>query len=186
VVQCRVGGAVQGGWCSAGCSCLAGACLAWQRRATPLHHVRSSMAELACNVECHNTTALLLQPGDLLVTHTLPPCPPPPCRVITVHNHPENLKLPATTRHLKYQLADIESADISPLLGPAFEFIEQAQARKEGEQHAGAATCCLLLPYAAYCRLRPHCSSCAEPTVPPARPVAAAVQLLVLPARLLM
>lgn len=141
-----------------------------------MHNLSCSMAELARDILCHSIVAVLrcLTAGVTAPLHTHTRCPlPPPCRVITVHNHPENLKLPATTRHLKYQLADIESADISPLLGPAFDFIEQAQARKEGGQHAGAAL-------VASCCCGACCSSCAESTMPHARPVAVAVQLLVL------
>jgi hypothetical protein len=56
-----------------------------------------------------------------------------------VHNHPENLKLPAAIRHQRHALADIETSDISPMLAPSYEFIEQAKARGEAVLvHCGA------------------------------------------------
>ena len=55
----------------------------------------------------------------------------PMCRVITVHNDPGRLKLPKSQfKHLKFELPDIEAADVSKFFNPTFELIEEA--RKEG------------------------------------------------------
>lgn len=49
-------------------------------------------------------------------------------RIITVHNHPDNLKPPGGIQHLKFELPDVESADIAACFQPAFECIEGARA----------------------------------------------------------
>lgn len=54
------------------------------------------------------------------------------CRLITIHNHPDNLKPPAGFKHLKFTLADIDTADIAPAFGPTFDFIEGARSSNQG------------------------------------------------------
>ncbi|KAL6765845.1 MAP kinase phosphatase 5 [Haematococcus lacustris] len=72
--------------------------------------------------------------------------------VVTVHNHPENLKpkLPKGVRWLPWTLADVDTADISPCFHRTFEFIEDARNRKQAVLvHCGAgvsrsATLCMM------------------------------------------
>ncbi|KAJ9508775.1 hypothetical protein QJQ45_028089 [Haematococcus lacustris] len=72
--------------------------------------------------------------------------------VVTVHNHPENLKpkLPKGVRWLPWSLADVDTADISPCFHRTFEFIEDARNRKQAVLvHCGAgvsrsATLCMM------------------------------------------
>lgn len=49
--------------------------------------------------------------------------------IMTVHNHPSNLKPPANIKHLKVEMPDVETADISQHLQAAYEFIEAARER---------------------------------------------------------
>lgn len=60
--------------------------------------------------------------------------------LLTIHNNPERMQPgPEVVRHLRIQLADVESEDISASLRPAHEFIEAARA--EGRAvlvHCGA------------------------------------------------
>ncbi|KAI3430229.1 hypothetical protein D9Q98_004826 [Chlorella vulgaris] len=60
--------------------------------------------------------------------------------VVTIHNNPDNLKLPASKySHLKIELADIDVADIGAHLRSSFDFIEAAVARKQAVLvHCGA------------------------------------------------
>ena len=54
--------------------------------------------------------------------------------VISIHNNPENLKLPASYRRLAIELADVETANISAWLSKAYDFMEEARAAGHGEQ----------------------------------------------------
>lgn len=54
------------------------------------------------------------------------------CRIITVHNNPENMKPPAKYKHLQLPLADVETEDISQFFNSSYEFIEQARVDKTG------------------------------------------------------
>ncbi|KAK9861523.1 hypothetical protein WJX84_009942 [Apatococcus fuscideae] len=45
-------------------------------------------------------------------------------RVLTIHNSPEEVRFPASVKHLRLQLADVETQDISPLFATSFDFIE--------------------------------------------------------------
>ena len=58
------------------------------------------------------------------------------CRVLTIHNSPEEVKFPAEVEHLRMQLADVETQDISPLFAPSYDFIEAGVHAKEGVTHA--------------------------------------------------
>ncbi|KAL4421080.1 hypothetical protein ABPG77_001375 [Micractinium sp. CCAP 211/92] len=60
--------------------------------------------------------------------------------IITIHNNPDNLKLPpGKYKHLKIELPDIDTADISAHLHTAFDFIEENRAAKRGVLvHCGA------------------------------------------------
>ncbi len=55
-------------------------------------------------------------------------------RVITIHNNPENMQLPAKFKHLRLQLADVDTQDISKFFATAYTFIEEARAANEGVQ----------------------------------------------------
>lgn len=48
--------------------------------------------------------------------------------VVTIHNNPGNLRLPPRWRHLRIELADVDSADMAPHLEPVYAFIEEARA----------------------------------------------------------
>eukprot|EP00198_Chlamydomonas_reinhardtii_P011653 XP_001700990.1 MAP kinase phosphatase 5 [Chlamydomonas reinhardtii] len=52
-------------------------------------------------------------------------------RILTIHNHPENLRPPAGIKHLRQQLPDIEDADISAYFSEAFDFIDEGRERKQ-------------------------------------------------------
>ncbi|EFN52440.1 hypothetical protein CHLNCDRAFT_138968 [Chlorella variabilis] len=60
--------------------------------------------------------------------------------VVTIHNNPDNLRLPpGRYSHLKIELPDIETADISAHLRAAYDFIEEARAAKRAVLvHCGA------------------------------------------------
>ncbi len=53
-------------------------------------------------------------------------------RVLTIHNNPENLRLPARFQRLTFELADVDTQDISPFFAASYDFIEAARAAKEG------------------------------------------------------
>ncbi|KAG2482605.1 hypothetical protein HYH03_018489 [Edaphochlamys debaryana] len=60
-------------------------------------------------------------------------------RVLTIHNHPENLRLAPGLRHLRFSVPDIEDVDISQYFSEAFDFIDEA--RDKGQAvlvHCGA------------------------------------------------
>ncbi|BDA42767.1 probable dual specificity protein phosphatase 6 at N-terminal half [Coccomyxa sp. Obi] len=60
-------------------------------------------------------------------------------RVITIHNNPENMQLPAKFKHLRLQLADVDTQDISKFFATAYTFIEEARGANEGVLvHCGA------------------------------------------------
>ncbi|KAG2441094.1 hypothetical protein HXX76_003946 [Chlamydomonas incerta] len=52
-------------------------------------------------------------------------------RILTIHNHPENLRPPPGIKHLRQQLPDIEDADISAYFSEAFDFIDEGRERKQ-------------------------------------------------------
>ena len=53
-------------------------------------------------------------------------------RVVTIHNNPENVALPAKMARLQFQLADVDTQDASPFFAPTFDFIEEARAAGQG------------------------------------------------------
>ncbi len=53
-------------------------------------------------------------------------------RVITIHNNPENMQLPSRFKHLRLQLADVDTQDVSKFFAPTYTFIEEARAANEG------------------------------------------------------
>lgn len=53
-------------------------------------------------------------------------------RVITIHNNPENMQLPGSFKHLRLQLADVDTQDVSKFFAPSYTFIEEARAANEG------------------------------------------------------
>ena len=52
--------------------------------------------------------------------------------MITIHNHPQNMTLPAAYAHLKIELPDIDTADITAHFGPSFNFIEEGRVKNQG------------------------------------------------------
>lgn len=52
--------------------------------------------------------------------------------MVTIHNHPENLKLPSRLNHLRLELPDVEVADISKYFNEVFAYIEEAKVKKHG------------------------------------------------------
>lgn len=55
-------------------------------------------------------------------------------RVVSIHNNPENLELPAKFQRLQFQLADVDTQDCSPSFAPTFDFVEEARAAGQGMQ----------------------------------------------------
>ncbi len=55
------------------------------------------------------------------------------CRVLSIHNSPEDLKLPSKMQHLQMKLADVDTQDISPFFDPSYDFIEAGIHANEGE-----------------------------------------------------
>ena len=53
-------------------------------------------------------------------------------RVLTIHNNPENLRLPPRFQRLSFTLADVDTQDVSPFFAPSYDFIEAARAAREG------------------------------------------------------
>lgn len=51
---------------------------------------------------------------------------------MTIHNNPEELKLPAHFKHLKIELADVSTTDISRHFNTVYEFIESARDKSVG------------------------------------------------------
>ena len=56
------------------------------------------------------------------------------CRVITIHNNPENMKLPKRFKQLRLQLADVDTQDVSQFFDTAYQFIEEGRGAGEGER----------------------------------------------------
>lgn len=50
--------------------------------------------------------------------------------VLTIHNNPENLKLPADTTHLRLTLADVDSENIAQYFEESFQFFEKCREEK--------------------------------------------------------
>lgn len=61
-----------------------------------------------------------------------PGFPPGARRVVTIHNNPENMALPARFRHLRFQCADVDTVDITQYFAPSYTFIEEGRAAGEG------------------------------------------------------
>lgn len=53
--------------------------------------------------------------------------------MLTIHNNPENLRLPARFQRLSFVLADVDTQDVSPFFAPSYDFIEAARAAGEGD-----------------------------------------------------
>lgn len=49
-------------------------------------------------------------------------------QVITVHNSPENLELPQNFKHLRIQLADVDTQNIAPYFNASYAFVEEGRA----------------------------------------------------------
>lgn len=58
------------------------------------------------------------------------------CRVITIHNNPENMKLPTRFKHLRFQLADVDTQDVSQFFDASYQFIEEGRGANEGRPSA--------------------------------------------------
>jgi len=56
--------------------------------------------------------------------------------VLTIHNNPENLRLPARFQRLTFELADVDTQDVSPFFAPSYDFIEGARAAREGARRS--------------------------------------------------
>lgn len=54
-------------------------------------------------------------------------------RVISIHNNPENMALPARFKHLRFQCADVDTVDITKFFAPSYSFIEEGRSANEGE-----------------------------------------------------
>ena len=52
--------------------------------------------------------------------------------MVTIHNNPEEMKLPVSFKHLRIELPDIPTADISKHFNDVYEHIEAARDRKHG------------------------------------------------------
>ena len=52
--------------------------------------------------------------------------------MVTIHNNPENVVLPAKVAQLQFQLADVDTQDASPFFAPTFDLIEEARAAGQG------------------------------------------------------
>ena len=52
--------------------------------------------------------------------------------MITIHNNPENLKLPGRFKQLRFQLADVDTQDVSQYFNASYEFVEEARGAGEG------------------------------------------------------
>lgn len=54
------------------------------------------------------------------------------CRLISIHNNPENLKVPKGFQQLKMTVADVHTQDITPYFNPSYDFIEEARNSHQG------------------------------------------------------
>ncbi|KAL3135874.1 hypothetical protein ABBQ32_007430 [Trebouxia sp. C0010 RCD-2024] len=60
-------------------------------------------------------------------------------RLISIHNNPENLKVPKGFHQLKMTVADVHTQDITPYFNPSYDFIEEARNSSQGVLvHCGA------------------------------------------------
>ena len=55
------------------------------------------------------------------------------CRIITIHNNPENLKVPNKYKHTQIPMADVDTEDISQHFNRTYEIIEEARVEKTGD-----------------------------------------------------
>mmetsp|Transcript_11961 Transcript_11961/g.35836 ORF Transcript_11961/g.35836 Transcript_11961/m.35836 type:complete len:480 (-) Transcript_11961:160-1599(-) len=49
-------------------------------------------------------------------------------RVVTIHNSPENMELPAKFKHLRFQLADVDTQNVAPFFNTTYDFVEEGRA----------------------------------------------------------
>ena len=54
--------------------------------------------------------------------------------MITIHNNPENMKLPERFKQLRLQLADVDTQDVSQFFDASYQFIEEGRGAGEGER----------------------------------------------------
>lgn len=54
-------------------------------------------------------------------------------RLISIHNNPENLKVPKGFQQLKMTVADVHTQDITPYFNPSYDLIEEARNSNEGD-----------------------------------------------------
>lgn len=54
------------------------------------------------------------------------------CRIISIHNNPENLQVPKGFQHLKMTVADVHTQDITPYFNPSYDYIEEARLGNQG------------------------------------------------------
>lgn len=52
--------------------------------------------------------------------------------VVTIHNHPERTTFPGEYKHLRIELPDIETADISQHFNSVYKVIEEARSAETG------------------------------------------------------
>lgn len=55
------------------------------------------------------------------------------CRLVSIHNNPENLKVPKGFQQLKMTVADVHTQDITPYFNPSYDLIEEARNSNEGD-----------------------------------------------------
>lgn len=58
------------------------------------------------------------------------------CRVITIHNNPDNMTLPGAYAHLRIEMPDIDTANITAYFDPTFNFIEEGRVKGHGASAA--------------------------------------------------
>lgn len=90
-------------------------------------------------------------------------------RLISIHNNPENLKVPKGFQQLKMTVADVHTQDITPYFNPSYDFIEEARNSHQGVLvHCGAgvsrsASLCIAYLMRRFAwnaaRARKHCQS---------------------------
>ncbi len=51
---------------------------------------------------------------------------------VTIHNQPENLKVPSTIKHLQFTLADVSTENISQFFAPTYDCIDEARSKGHG------------------------------------------------------
>ena len=54
-------------------------------------------------------------------------------RLISIHNNPENLKVPKGFQQLKMSVADVHTQDITPYFNPSYDLIEEARNSNQGK-----------------------------------------------------